>query len=86
MNKTTEKQVKQLAKKIIIEEITSGLLTSHEYSISGLGKFKIRKRKKQRIKNPIVGEGEIPEVFTIKFVPSKKLKKHINAKLKVKGG
>ena len=86
MNKTTEKQLKKAIKKIIVEEIIDGLLNGGEYNISGFGKFKIKKRKAQKIKNPIIGEGKINEVFVIKFLPSRKLKKYINQKLKIKGG
>lgn len=86
MNKTTTNQLQSAIKKVMTEEIIENLLAQGQYSISGLGKFRIGKRKRQKIKNPIAGKTEIPEVFVIKFLPSKKLKRHINARLKITRG
>ncbi|MEM4134411.1 MAG: HepT-like ribonuclease domain-containing protein [Candidatus Micrarchaeia archaeon] len=87
MEKTILFQTKQLLIKMLVSDIIDTLCNGKtEYKIRNFGKFVLVKKKSRKVKNPIVGEYQIPDTYTIKFLPSKATKKYINRKLKIKHG
>lgn len=87
MNKTNLNQIKKLVLKMVVSDIIDELCNGKtEYKIRNFGKFVLVKKKSRKVKNPIAGEYQIPDTYTIKFLPSKATKKYINRKLKIKNG
>jgi len=86
MKKTLQKEIEKIAKKMVVDEILERVLTIGEYRISGFGKFVLVKKKGRIFTNPIAGQYYTDDTFTIKFLPSKKLKKYITRQVKIKQG
>jgi nucleoid DNA-binding protein len=69
----------------IFGTLTALLLAGKSYQHSGFGSFLVSRRKKRRIHN--VNKGayvNIPEKKGVRFLPSKALKKKLNARSKTK--
>lgn len=86
MKKTIEEEIEKIAKKMVVGEIIEKVLSEEEYQISGFGKFLLVKKKGRKFNNPIAGKYSTPDTFTIKFLPSKKLKRYITRQAKIKRG
>ncbi len=86
MKKTLQSEIEKIAKKLVVDEILEKVLSKGEYNISGFGKFVLVKKKGRSFTNPIAGKYSTPDTFTLKFLPSKKLKKYITRQVKIKQG